>query len=424
MKLRAKVAVVLVAVLLAGLLGGCNKGPIVEPTYEDNQTLHIGAWVGPPPQFINDKCYKEVADSGINAIYSLYGGDDMLALELAEKYGIKYMVYDRALGGIPEEDHDLVLPLLEKYYGKESLIGHLVVDEPSPAKFEQLGALRKIYERCLPGAVFYVNLFPTYSSLTQRGGLTYREYVHQYLEIVQPSVLSFDHYPLKIFNDETSITEDYLLNLEIISEEAKAAGVPFWCFLQTMAYGNSNRSPDYDDLRWQAYTSLAFGARGLQHFCYWTPTDGTEHFEDAMIDREGNKTPIYDYASQVNHELLAFDHIYLSYEAVGQMVWPKENAPIHTYMESPLESFAPVKNVEGGPVLMGCFQDKDGNAALMLVNMTDPGKDESVTVTITFEDARALNIYTQGEKERVELDGRKIEITLASGEGKFIQILE
>lgn len=58
---------------------------------------------------------------------------------------------------------------------------------------------------------------------------------------------------------------------------------------------------------------------------------------------------------------------------VGQMVWPKEGAPAHTYMKEPLESFAPVKSVEGGPVLMGCFEDKDGNAAIMLVNMTDPG---------------------------------------------------
>jgi hypothetical protein len=48
----------------------------------------------------------------------------------------------------------------------------------------------------------------------------------------------------------------------------------------------------------------------------------------------------------------------------------------------------------------------------------------AVTVTITFNDARALNIYTQGVKERVNLEGGKIEIELASGEGKFIQILK
>ena len=192
-----------------------------------------------------------------------------------------------------------------------------------------------------------------------------------------------------------------------------------------MSFGLVNRSPNYEDIRWQAYTTLAFGGQGIQHFCYWTPTAGTsESFGEAMIDAAGNKTPIYDYASRLNHELLKFDHVFLSYSPVGQMVWPKEGAPAHTYMKEPLESFAPVKSVEGGPVLMGCFEDKDGNAAIMLVNMTDPGQQETVKVTVTFDGERALNVYTGGEKERVSLKGKKAELEFGAGEGKFIQILK
>ena len=143
-----------------------------------------------------------------------------------------------------------------------------------------------------------------------------------------------------------------------------------------------------------------------------------------MIGRDGEKTAIYDAATFVNHELLAFDHIYLSYESVGQMVFSPDIAPLHTYLEYPLESFAPIKSVEGGPVLVGCFEDKDGNKAIMLVNMTDPGKDEDITVKITFNDTRALNVYTAGRKARVGLTKGAVEIKLESGEGKFIQILQ
>ena len=190
-----------------------------------------------------------------------------------------------------------------------------------------------------------------------------------------------------------------------------------------MAYGLTNRSPDYEDIRWQAYTALAFGARGIQHFCYWTPQSGTEYFGEAMIDTNGSKTPIYDYASRLNHELLKFDHIFLSYKSVGQMVWSTEDAPVYTYMEDPLEVFSPVKTVEGGPVLMGCFEDAKGNHAIMLVNMTDPGREEQTEITVKFSDARALNVYTGGEKERMVLKNGKIDLVLESGEGKFIQIL-
>ena len=94
-----------------------------------------------------------------------------------------------------------------------------------------------------------------------------------------------------------------------------------------------------------------------------------------------------------------------------------------TYMEAPLESFAPVKTVDGGPVLMGCFEDENGNPAIMLVNMTDPGREEQVKATIKFSGARALNVYTDGEKERVMLKNGKTELVLEAGEGKFIQIL-
>jgi len=421
-------ALLCVAALGCALGAGCSGGEVAEPVYEDNKALHIGAWVAPPPDFISDETYKAVADSGINCIYALYEGADanaVKALELADKYGIKYLVRDWGLGSIPEEDFDLVPEMIEKYKEYPAFLGHLVSDEPGPNQFERLGALKQVYDKSLPGKLFYVNLFPTYSSLAQRDGRDYEAYINEYVEKVKPSVISYDHYPLLKNVDGTSVTEDYLLNLEIVSKAAKKAGIPFWNFIQTMSFGLVNRSPNYEDIRWQAYTTLAFGGQGIQHFCYWTPTEGTsESFGEAMIDAAGNKTPIYDYASRLNHELLKFDHVFLSYSPVGQMVWPKEGAPAHTYMKEPLESFAPVKSVEGGPVLMGCFEDKDGNAAIMLVNITDPGQQETVKVTVTFDGARALNVYTGGEKERVSLKGKKVELEFGAGEGKFIQILK
>ena len=404
-----------------------DPNTVPEPVYEDNKTLHIGAWIAPPPGFINDKTYKEVADSGINCIYALYEGADsnaVQALQLAEKYGIKYMVRDWSLGGIGEEDFDLIPDMVKPWTEYPAYAGHLIYDEPGANQFDRLGKMKEVFDTAANGGLFYVNLFPTYSSLAQRDGRDYREYIAEYIRKVKPDVISYDHYPLMQNVDGTSVTEDYLLNLEIVSKAAKEAGVPWWNFMQTLAFGRVNREPDYDDLRWQAYTTLAFGAAGIQHFCYWSPKDDGTSFGEAMIGRDGEKTPLYDAARYVNYELLAFDHIYLSYESVGQMVFSPDVAPLHTYLEYPLESFAPIKSVEGGPVLVGCFEDKDGNKAIMLVNMTDPGKDEDITVKITFNDTRALNVYTAGRKARVGLTKGAVEIKLESGEGKFIQILQ
>ena len=75
---------------------------------------------------------------------------------------------DWGLGSIPEEDFDLVPEMIEKYKEYPAFLGHLVSDEPGPNQFERLGALKQVYDKSLPGKLFYVNLFPTYSSLAQR----------------------------------------------------------------------------------------------------------------------------------------------------------------------------------------------------------------------------------------------------------------
>lgn len=420
-------------IMAAGCLGGCapqvtviDPNSVREPLYEDNKTLHIGAWIAPPPGYINDKTYKDLADSGINCIYALYEGADsnaVMALQLAEKYGIKYLVRDWSLAGMESEDFDLLPEMLEPWTKYPAYAGHLIYDEPGANQFERLGLMKEAFDQVSDG-YFYVNLYPTYSSLSQRDGRDYREYITEYINKVKPEVFSYDHYPLMENVDGTTVTEDYLLNLEIVSKACREAGIPFWNFIQTMSFGRNNRQPDYDDLRWQAYTTLAFGGSGIQHFCYWSPADDGTSFGEAMIDREGNKTPLYDAARYLNYELLAFDHIFLSYQAVGQMVFSQEPAPLHTYLEEPLESFAPIKSVEGGPVLIGCFEDENGNQAIMVVNMTDPGRDQEITVKITFEDILALNVYTAGRKARVGLEMSAIELTLESGEGKFIQLLK
>jgi hypothetical protein len=52
--------------------------------------------------------------------------------------------------------------------------------------------------------------------------------------------------------------------------ESLAAGVPFWNFFNCMPFG-PHSDPTEDQIRWQIYTSIAYGAKGVLYFCYWTP---------------------------------------------------------------------------------------------------------------------------------------------------------
>lgn len=410
---------------------GCAFKPLEEPTYEDRE-ITIGGWVSPPPGFISDETYKDVADSGINLIYGLYEGNDangMKALDAAQANGIKYLMYDRLMSGVHEEDFDLLETAFDGYKDHPAFAGNLVMDEPGGAKFDRIAKLHEIYSRILPDKLFYINLFPTYSSVAQRDGLSYKEYIDSYIEKVDPEFISFDYYPLMHHAVEGDyIKEDYLYNLEVVSEAAKSAGIPFWSFIQAMSFtaaGMTNREVDEADIRWQVYANLAYGSQGIQYFCYWSPTaDGAANFGNAMIAPDGSKTDSYYGVQAVNNEIKEFDHIYMALDHKGVMLFPKDGLTNEMFTEKSLDSFAPVQQVDcDGPLVMGCFEDSRDYAALVLVNYTDPSAETSNAVSIQFEDAKEIIVYDKGIKTRVSLKKSVYETVLEPGGGQFILIL-
>jgi hypothetical protein len=425
---------------LIAAVPGCAGKPLEEPAYDD-RAITIGGWVSPPPagvydsnpNFITDETYKDIADSGINLIYGLYEGNDAngkKALDAAQANGIRYLMYDRLMGGVQEEDFDLLETAFDAYKNHPAFAGNLVMDEPGGAKFDRIAKLHEIYKRVVPGKLFYINLFPTYSSVAQRDGLSYKEYINSYIEKVRPEFISFDYYPLMSHAVEGNyIKEDYLYNLEIVSEAAKGAGIPFWSFIQAMSFtaaGMTNREVDEADIRWQVYTNLAYGSQGIQYFCYWSPlADGAANFGHAMIAQDGSKTPVYEAVRVVNQEIRDFDHIFMAMKHKGVMLFPKDGLTNEMFTEKSLASFAPVRQIDTeNPLVVGCFEDGAGYSALVLVNYTDPSDGVSTPVRVTFEDAKEIVVYAKGVKTRVTLKKGVYETVLGPGEGQFVLVLK
>ncbi|MFC5403237.1 beta-galactosidase [Cohnella soli] len=431
-RLKRMLGIALATACLGQSAACTTDKPLEEPQYSADKKLTIGAWVAPPPDFINEQTYKDVADSGINLIYALYEDADLnalKALQLAEKNGIQYLVRSRAASSVPEDELDLLDGMFDDYKNSPAFGGVLVSDEPGALKFKKLGALHEKFKQLLPGKHFYVNLFPTYSSLDQRDGRTYKEYVDEYIQTVKPDFVSFDHYPLMQGVDGPYTKEDHLLNLDIVSNASKKAGLPFWAFIQSIGFstaGTQNRDPDEKDIRWQAYNALAFGAKGIQYFTYWTPSsDGAARFSKAMVDADGTKTPLYDAVKNVNEEILSFDQIYLNYDNVGVMTFPVDNAPANLYTENRLAEFETIKEVASEqPVVIGCFQDKNGNQALVLVNYTDPAANQTNKVSIKLDGIKGVSQYDKDGHTISKTSGGKYEVTLQPGEGKFIMLLK
>ena len=447
----------LAAVLCAGALAGCGGSDkyVGEPDYSDTDLrFHIGAWIAPPRaieetgyiNYATEENYRLIAESGATTAYSLYATDQesaVIDLALAEKVGIDYYVRDDTIWQLLDMTDEEIAEtdLFDAYKDSPAFKGHLVVDEPGAHQFDDLAALKQKYEKMFPGKDFYVNLYPTYAGAALWRTDSYFEYIDQYIEKVQPEFLSYDSYPLLTdAYGTTSLQEDYLFNKEIIATKTKEAGIPFWTFIQTIGFGLVNRRPQSKaDIAFQVYTDLAYGAKGIQHFCYWQPltSDGNGTvFTEAMISKDGQKTDIYEYAQAVNLEIQTFANAFLNFEWQGTTNYLDEegvrNSAFNMVNDSSVlaerlnkeyptkenERIESVTNKED--LLIGSFLDKNGYDGFMLVNSGDPAKNLENAIEIRFNDASKAVVYANGERTVVELDGGTYKATLQSGEGQFV----
>jgi hypothetical protein len=107
----------------------------------------------------------------------------------------------------------------------------------------------------------------------------YRCYLDTYLSLfdrdsLPAPVLSFDNYPFEL---PTADLRRYFLQLAIVRDKAAQFSrpnyrIPFWSVIQASprrenAWSPYQGTPTIPQIRWQAYVSIAYGAKGI---CYWT----------------------------------------------------------------------------------------------------------------------------------------------------------
>ena len=152
-----------------------------------------------------------------------------------------------------------------------------------------------------PAHYAYINLFPTYANNKQLGTegdtvTAYREHLRQYVEIVRPALISYDHYQFSTSGDN----DQYFLNLALIRQTSQAAGLPFLNIVQACTWTPSMRVPGSDEMRYLVYTTLAYGAQGISYYVYCWPghTGG-------IAQADGTPTPIYHALKSLNREFTA-----------------------------------------------------------------------------------------------------------------------
>ena len=266
----------------------------------------------------------------------------------------------------------------------------------------------------------YINLFPTYANNEQLGTkgdkiTAYQDHLRQYVEVVRPSLLSYDHYQFSKQGDNP----DYFLNLMMIRRTALDARVPFLNIVQACTWTPSMRVPSPDEVRFLIYTTLAYGGQGISYYVYCFPghTGGI-----ALSD--GTPTPLYHALTSLNREFVA----------VAKELQPlRSMAVYHTGMSPPgtkgLPSkakfrfdppiaplaYSPPERVRG--FLLGYFGTDDEPSHVVAVNL-----DDTAEATVVLAGPGSLQAFDAKTGEWSAAGDTRLELRLPPGGGKLVRV--
>lgn len=339
----------LVCLLAAGHGFGAEQADAQPQRYEQKK-FYISFWVDPPADEITGERYRQIAEANFNLVLGGFGARTPERMQtqvaLCDKYGLDVMlpVRDGRFDRVPDGDR---------------VIGYSLRDEPNATDFAVLAEKVRQVRDQRPGKLAFINLFPTYASPEQLGTATYDEHVRRYVDEVNADVLCFDHYPR--FMPGHDGREGYLENLAIIRAHALRAGIPFWNFFNIMPYG-PHTDPTEAQVAWQVYASIAYGAKGVLYFCYWTPRGREFPKGGAIITAEGRPTRHYDQARRTNARLACLGPTLMKLTSEDVVrIKPGEDSAAKL-------AGSPVRTITDGDYIIGIFKHADGRDAVMLSN--------------------------------------------------------
>lgn len=403
----------------------------------NNKKITVGMWVTPPDNLRNDEQFKMIAESGINMVngFAYYENTEEEVLEVlnyCEKYNLKYLYASLEIENDIKEyskdqnqEHiDHTMNLISKFASHKAFAGTLFIDEPSASLLDSVGAFFNAYKEIYKDKIAYVNLLPSYA-VSGTGYSRYEDYIDGWFSKTNSNLLSYDHYPL--IDCDPSIEgykyeySDYYYNLDLLRVKTLEQGTPLWTFVSTLGYEHqteySRREPSREDLRWTVFSNLAFGAKAIQYFCYFTPSQ--DSYGDGMVTRGGIKTKRYDYVQEVNNEFKNYEEILMNADAVGVIMNDYRRNSQKLYTES-LNSFGPIKSVEGNKYLIGCFIDKDSGKKSIMITPTTPRDDIDITLKM-YQNIKEVDAYIQGKKQTLTVSNSKLNLSINKGDSVVIE---
>lgn len=374
--------------------------------------LLLGAYFGPTP---TDENMQTVVDAYLDFLCGV--GNNKETLDQYAKYGVgafvsggSFGVADYHVGGSwtlegrqnvdtarAIKSVELMVQAAAELAARdhEAIWGIDYRDEPGAADFwfydYVLDATNKEYSRIQT----FANLLPNYASPEQLGMYGYMRYVRDYANRLNGDILSLDHY---IYDQNTKGQITLITGFEDAAEAARDADKDFMVIVQLNMAPNQGRLTTLGEVKFQAYSSMAYGAKYIIWACYnggwWN-----------MQALDGNQQPTEQYykMQECNADLKTLSPIFMRYTSVDQAFL--NPSTLHEFMSAnhPLGAMG-IKTVTDltasestTDLLVGYYEKNVGEGeAFLFVNTAafDQNGSNTETSTVSFRTVSPASVVT------------------------------
>ena len=410
----------LVGVLFA-VYPSCPASDTPAPASWKVGTPIVTYWAGPS---MTDATAAQMAEGGFNLVWC---GEK--ELDVAQRHGLRAQLTDGLLSPTSLEDsaqREKLDALIARVRHHPALYDYFITDEPCATNFPALGKLVAYLRERDPAHLAYINLFPTYANNDQLGTkgdtiTAYREHLRQFVDVVKPGLISYDHYQFSVKGDN----DGYFLNLAMIRRAAQDAGLPFLNIVQAATWSPSMRVPTDDEVRYLDYTTLAYGGQGISYYVYCCPGH-----TGAVAYADGTVTPLYHTLKTLNLEFVSIAQQLQPLRSLGVYhagMRPQGTEPVPVngrfQLDPPVPdmSYTNLQPVKG--VLLGYFgRAGKGNKAPIPTHVMVINLDYQAEVVVGIRGPSRLELFDPATGRWSRASGKHGDLRLARGGGQLIRV--
>jgi len=306
-------------------------------------------WVNPEE---SRKCMVACEEVGIDGVYQNWNAFGGFADEISGK----------------KIDCEVIQAYINEISKYSHVIGHYVWDEP--LKKETMGFVRElvdIMEKMDPERIPYTVALPGINGYGRNWeNKSYEAYLTEYADIINPPVLSLDHYPFKPDTPEPIDQLDssiMYLDLALLRKLAKERKMPMWYYFQSQdnPWTGSYWHLTPEQVRMQQYQALLHGAVGLQNY----------NVRPGALNMDGTRGPLFYTTKELNHHTHQLGKTFMALTSRAVYHSPevlKNNEAFEKYKDSLSSSFILAAGELPYRCSAGEFEDQEGNRYLFVQN--------------------------------------------------------